>query len=146
MINYFDGEFDFLSNFYPSMITDGEIWFPTVEHYYQAAKAKNKEDYKAIAAAPTPGKAKKLGREAEMRTDWEEVKDDIMLEALRQKFNHKLLKEKLLATGEEGLEEGNYWHDNIWGKCYCVECQNTVGQNKLGKMLMKIREEIKSSI
>lgn len=146
MINYFDGEFDFLSNFYPSMITDGEIWFPTVEHYYQAAKAKNKEDYKVIAAAPTPGKAKKLGREAEMRTDWEEVKDDIMLEALRQKFNHKLLKEKLLATGEERLEEGNYWHDNIWGKCYCVECQNTVGQNKLGKMLMKIREEIKSSI
>lgn len=146
MINYFDGEFDFLSNFYPSMITDGEIWFPTVEHYYQAAKAKNKEDYKAIAAAPTPGKAKKLGREAEMRADWEEVKDDIMLEALRQKFSHKLLKEKLLATGEERLEEGNYWHDNIWGKCYCVECQNTVGQNKLGKMLMKIREEIKSSI
>lgn len=146
MINYFDGKFDFLSNFYPSMITDGEIWFPTVEHYYQAAKAKNKEDYKAIAAAPTPGKAKKLGREAEMRADWEEVKDDIMLEALRQKFSHKLLKEKLLATGEERLEEGNYWHDNIWGKCYCVECQNTVGQNKLGKMLMKIREEIKSSI
>lgn len=146
MINYFDGEFDFLSNFYPSMITDGEIWFPTVEHYYQAAKAKNKEDYKAIAAAPTPGKAKKLGREAEMRADWEEVKDNIMLEALRQKFSHKLLKEKLLATGEERLEEGNYWHDNIWGKCYCVECQNTVGQNKLGKMLMKIREEIKSSI
>lgn len=146
MINYFDGKFDFLSNFYPSMITDGEIWFPTVEHYYQAAKAKNKEDYKAIAAAPTPGKAKKLGREAEIRADWEEVKDDIMLEALRQKFNHKPLKEKLLATGEERLEEGNYWHDNIWGKCYCVECQNTVGQNKLGKMLMKIREEIKSSM
>lgn len=146
MINYFDGEFDFLSNFYPSIITDGNEWFSTVEHYYQAAKAKNKEDYKAIAAALTPGQAKRLGRHVTLRADWEEVKEQVMLDALRKKFEIPALREKLLATGKERLEEGNYWHDNIWGKCYCVECQNTVGQNKLGKMLMKIREEIKSSI
>ena len=45
MINCFDGEFAFLSNFYPSLIFDGNIWFPTVEHYFQAAKTTNMEEY-----------------------------------------------------------------------------------------------------
>lgn len=146
MINCFDGEFAFLSNFHPSMITDGNEWFPTVEHYFQAAKTETMEDYMKIAAALTPGQAKRLGRNVKLRSDWEEVKDQVMLEALRKKFAIPKLSEKLLATGDEELVEGNHWHDNTWGNCTCDQCKNIPGQNKLGKMLMQVREEIKSSM
>ena len=54
MINCFDGEFAFLSNFHPSMITDGNEWFLTVEHYFQAAKTETMEEAvdKAISLKP----------------------------------------------------------------------------------------------
>ena len=146
MIDKFDGEFAFLSNFHPSMITDGNEWFPTVEHYFQAAKTETMEEYKAIAAALTPGEAKRLGRHIKLRSDWEEVKDQVMLDALRKKFAILKLREKLLATGDEELVEGTTWHDNVWGNCTCDQCKDIPGQNRLGKMLMQVREEIRSSM
>ena len=146
MINCFDGEFAFLSNFHPSMITDGNEWFPTVEHYFQAAKTETTEEYKAIAAALTPGQAKRLGRNVTLRTDWEEVKEQVMLDALRKKFEIPALREMLLITGDEELVEGNTWHDNYWGNCTCDRCKNIEGKNKLGKLLMQVREEIRSSM
>ena len=129
MINKFDGEFAFLSNFFNSTITDGNIIFPTVEHYYQAAKTTILEEYKAIAAATTPGKAKRLGRTCTLRHDWEQVKDIIMWKALQEKFTIPELKAKLLATGDAYLEEGNWWHDNHFGNCHCIKCQKIQGEN-----------------
>ena len=146
MINCFDGKFAFLSNFYPSLIFDGNIWFPTVEHYFQAAKTTNMEEYIAIAFIETPGKAKRFGKKVTLRPDWEEVKDQVMLDALRKKFEISTLREMLLVTGDEELVEGNIWHDNTWGNCSCDSCKGIEGQNKLGKLLMQVREEIKSSI
>lgn len=143
MINCFDKEYAFLSNFYPSPITDGNLLFPTVEHMFQAAKTLNIKEYEEIAAADTPGRAKQLGKKVSLREDWEKVKDDIMYQALWLKFSIPELREKLLATGDEELVEGTTWHDNEWGNCSCEKCANIVGKNKLGKMLMKIREEIK---
>ena len=140
MIDCFDGEFAFLSNFYPSPIFDGNIWFPTVEHYFQAAKTTNMEEYKAIAAADTPGQAKRLGRKVTLRPDWEEVKDQVMLDALRMKFSDDKLRSMLLATGEEYLVEGNTWGDKYWGVC------GGIGLNHLGKLLMQVRDELESSI
>lgn len=146
MIDCFDGEFAFLSNFAYSPISDGNIVFPTVEHYFQAAKTLNMEDYEAIATADTPGQAKRLGRNVELREDWEEIKEQIMLDALRKKFERPSFRTRLLATDNEELIEGNTWHDNTWGDCSCDRCQDIKGQNKLGKLLMQIREEIKSSM
>ena len=146
MINCFDGEFAFLSNFYPSKIDDSYFDYPTVEHYFQAAKTLDLEKRAEIAAADTPGRAKRLGRKVKLRLDWEEIKDQVMLEALRKKFEIPALREKLLATGNKKLIEGNTWHDNTWGDCYCERCKDIKGQNRLGKILMQIREEIKSSI
>lgn len=140
MIDCFDGEFAFLSNFYLSPIFDGNIWFPTVEHYFQAAKTTNMEEYKAIAAADTPGQAKRLGRKVTLRPDWEEVKDQVMLDALRKKFSDDKLRLMLLATGEEYLIEGNTWGDKYWGVC------GGIGLNHLGKLLMQVRDELESSI
>ena len=67
-----------------------------------------------------------------------------MYEILVEKFTIPELKEKLLATGDEYLEEGNYWHDNYWGNCHCEKCADITGQNKLGILLMKIREDIRN--
>ena len=115
---------------------------PTVEHYFQAAKADSIYDYIAIATAKTPGQAKRAGRKAVLRHDWEDVKMNIMREALRKKFSDPELKAKLLATGDQILEEGNTWHDNFWGVCHCVKCQDTMAHNHLGKLLMELRSEL----
>lgn len=146
MIDCFDGKFAFLSNFYPSPMTVDGIIFPTVEHLFQAAKTVSLVEREKIAAATTPGQAKRLGRNVILCDNWEEIKDDVMLNALRLKFAILPLREKLLATGNEELVEGNTWHDNIWGNCSCDRCKKIEGQNKLGKLLMQVREEIRSSM
>lgn len=147
MIGVFDGEFAFLSNFFDSPIefitADGKIVIaPTVEHYFQAAKAMFAEEQIAILSAPTPGKSKRLGRHCLLRPDWEVAKEQVMYEALVKKFAIPELREKLLATGDEYLEEGTTWHDNEWGVCHCIQCQDIIGKNKLGKLLMRVRMEL----
>lgn len=145
-IDKFDGEFAFLSNFYESPVSDGFTTFPTVEHYFQAAKAVWVKDYDDIQHAKTPGEAKRLGRKIAIRGDWESIKLDVMETALRKKFAIPELREKLLATGDAHLEEGNWWHDNFWGVCHCEKCQDNMGWNHLGKLLMKIRDDIRESL
>ena len=66
-----------------------------------------------------------------------------MLELLRLKFTqHPDLGDKLRLTGKVLLEEGNRWHDNFWGNCRCQECDDVEGRNILGKLLMKVRDEM----
>ena len=139
MINRFDGKYFFLSNFSPSPFRVDYVLFPTMEHYFQANKADNQNDYLHIAYAPTPGEAKRLGRKIQLRPDWEEIKDNVMLTGLRKKFADPELRSFLMSTGDEELIEGNYWGDTHWGVC------TGVGQNKLGKLLMQVREEIKNN-
>lgn len=146
VIDCFDGEFAFLSNFYPSPIpiSDGVDTFtaPTVEHYFQASKTPSMEEFLDILSASTPGQSKRLGRKCMLVPDWEEVKDRVMYEALRLKFSDPDLKEKLLATEDAWLVEGNTWHDNYWGSCHCDRC-GSHGRNKLGQLLMQLREELR---
>jgi hypothetical protein len=144
MIDKFDGEYAFLSNFYEmdNFISLNGIKIPTVEHYFQAAKALNPDEWEQILKASTPGMAKRLGRGVELRKDWESVKDEVMWRALTYKFSNPELAQKLISTGDEYLKEGNWWHDNYWGSCKCGRCQDH-GQNKLGLMLMKLRNELK---
>jgi ribA/ribD-fused uncharacterized protein len=141
MIDFFDGEYAFLSNFYnASCIFEGKL-YPTVEHAFQAAKSLDHAERDWIAAAGSPGLAKRLGRRINLRPDWEKIKFDVMEECLRSKFADPVLKKKLLATGDEELVEGNYWHDNTWGNCSCEKCKDIVGRNMLGNILMKLRTE-----
>jgi predicted NAD-dependent protein-ADP-ribosyltransferase YbiA (DUF1768 family) len=79
-----------------------------------------------------------MGRAVTLRHDWEAVKFSYMELGLRLKFQNSDLAEKLIATGDEELVEGNTWGDRVWGVC------DGEGENRLGKLLMKIREEIKS--
>ena len=151
VVMYFDGEYAFLSNFYDSPIefitVDGKKMIaPTVEHAFQAEKAMFSQEQEAIINAATPGKAKRLGRHVLLRPDWEDVKDEAMEEFVSRKFQIPELRDKLLATGDANLVEGNTWHDSVWGICTCPKCinnPNIKGQNKLGKILMKVRDSIR---
>lgn len=142
MIAEFDGKYQFLSNFHPSPFTFDGVTFPTVEHWFQAWKTEDPVEFRAIAAAETPGKSKRMGRHVTLRSDWEEIKVDVMRDGLRQKFRDPSLRAKLLATGDEELIEGNTWHDNTWGNCLCDKCINIPGRNMLGMLLMELRKEI----
>lgn len=146
MIVEFDGDYVFLSNFYPSTIYHDGITYPTNEHFFQAMKTLDIGERKAIAAAATPGQAKRMGRSIKLRPDWEKVKTDVMMEGLRHKFAIPEFRTKLLATGDEELMEGNTWHDNTWGNCVCQKCQSTPGRNMLGMLLMELRNEIRYEI
>ena len=84
VINKFDGEYEFLSNFAQcTVVYDGNI-YPTVEHAYQAAKSLDKSIQKSFTTLPTPGKAKKLGKQIQLRPDWEQVKDNVMKALLKR--------------------------------------------------------------
>lgn len=152
MIDSFEGKYAFLSNFYPSPIPvqfdeDIIIDAPTAEHLFQYMKTCSDEEGLAILRADTPGQAKRLGRKCHLRHDWEEIKDEVMYRILKYKFEIPELREKLLATGDEELVEGNTWHDAYWGACKCVACSSTrPNLNKLGKLLMKVRDEICSDM
>jgi len=135
-ITSFQGTYRWLSNFWPVEVQYNGIICPTVEHAYQAAKAISFVNASNIARQPTPGDAKRAGRRVITRTDWEEVKEIIMLDLLRQKFQHQNMKEALLATGKCKLIEGNTWNDHYWGVC------GGEGKNRLGLLLMQVREEL----
>ena len=145
MIVEFDGNYAFLSNFYPSPIYHEGITYPTNEHFFQAMKTLDIDERKAIAAAETPGLAKRMGRNVKLRPDWEKIKIDVMRLGLMLKFTDAALAEKLIATGDEELVEGNWWHDNIWGSCNCDKCRSHPGRNILGNLLVELRERLKEN-
>jgi len=136
-IKDFSKEYSFLSNFYPSEVEIDGMKYPTVEHAYQAAKTFNSTEREMILKQETPGKAKRAGKKVHIRLDWEGIKISIMYYLVRQKFKNDVeLKNKLMNTENEKLVEGNTWGDTFWGVC------RGVGENHLGKVLMKIRGEI----
>lgn len=141
-ITNFHGEYNFLSNFYSSPVIYEGALYRTVEHAYQAAKTIDPMSRQEIRGCLTPSTAKKAGRSVKIRHDWERVKFDIMLNLLRQKFNNQYLQLSLLHTGEAELIEGNTWGDRIWG-CVLVKGK-LVGENNLGKLLMKVRDELRN--
>ncbi|RKZ74008.1 MAG: Swarming motility protein ybiA [Candidatus Parabeggiatoa sp. nov. 1] len=117
----------------------GKYW-PTVEHYFQAQKFPSLPQEERIRTAPTPSKAKQLGRtrSVPLRADWEKVKDNIMREAVLAKFRaHDKLKTLLLGTGSKKLVE-NAPKDYYWGSG-----QDGSGKNRLGIILMETREMLR---
>lgn len=130
------GEF---SNFAPYPISlRGQVW-PTSEHYFQAQKFVGTEHEDRIRLAPTPADAARLGRDRNVpiRADWERVKVEVMLEAVRAKFQqHPQLRSMLLATGDATLVEHTE-NDAYWG-----DGGDGCGQNMLGRILMDVRYEL----
>jgi len=139
-VDRFSGEYAFLSNFYPSDILIDGLMYPTVEHAYQAQKTLDDGQRKQIAMAPTPEKAKRLGRSVPLRPDWESIKIDVMRQCIVAKFEIPELRSGLLKTYPRILIEGNTWDDTFWG---CVwEQGRWHGRNELGKLLMSVRHDL----
>lgn len=137
----FDGEHSFLSNFYfVEFSYEGYQW-RSVEHAYQWSKDPTDENARFFYRLPTAGAAKRAGRDGFRQADWDIVKRPIMLSLLRLKFQVPELKELLLATDKRWLEEGNTWGDTFWGVC---PPGSGNGQNVLGKMLMLVRDELRT--
>lgn len=129
----------YLSNFYESDFTINGVTYPTVEHYFQAKKFEGSkyEDY--ILKLKTPKETAREGkrRDFPLRKDWEQVKEDVMYTALRAKFTQSLeLTTKLIETGDANLVEDSPY-DYYWGVG-----RNKTGQNRLGILLMRLRDEL----
>lgn len=147
-IRGFSGAYRWLSNFV------GHPGEPTVEHMYQAAKvlvpdtewdslpadrkSAVREAFTMIVKAPSPGEAKRLGKAANVRPDWDEVKLSVMRALLVKKFEREPFRSKLIATGDAEIIEDNHWGDTFWGVC------RGSGENHLGRLLMEIRAELRS--
>ena len=134
-VTEFQGEYRFLSNFW---IDDNDY---CVEYFYQVAKCKNPEEAAKIMIAATPGQAKRAGRRVEIRDDWDNIKLLVMYILVRIKFKNEPLRSWLLNTGNRELEEGNHWGDKFWG----VDLDTGEGENHLGKILMRVRDELRTT-
>ena len=126
-------------NFSPHPFHLDERKWMTLEHYFQAQKFANTVYYDKIFSAKTAKEAHSLGRsrKAPLRQDWESVKDDIMRRALRAKFtqNEEIRNELLATNGQLIVHKTSF--ENYWG---CG--QDNTGQNRLGKLLVELRNEL----
>ena len=140
MIIEFIGQYRFLSNFSKHPFTINGVLYRTNEHHFQSYKADNRTERELIINASRAGEAKAIGRSVSIVKDWDLIKEQVMWLGLVGKFGqHRTAKAKLIATGTQKLMEGNRWHDNYWGNCFCHECKEIKGLNRLGELLMMLR-------
>jgi N-glycosidase YbiA len=116
-------------------------WWSTTEHYFQAQKflfhPKLQDLMGSIASAK---EVARRGREFHsfLRHDWEQVKVDVMREAVWCKFKtHASLRQILLDTAEMDIVE-DAPHDYFWG---CGE--DGYGKNMLGQILVEVRGRLR---
>lgn len=138
IIDSFREGFYFLSNFYKASILYDGIIYMNAEAAFQAQKTNNMVE-RVYMSEMGPAEAKRYGRKVKLRKDWNDVRLSVMKDIVYVKFSQNPdLKEKLLATGEARLEEGNDWGDRFWGTV------GGSGENHLGKILMEIREQFQN--
>jgi predicted NAD-dependent protein-ADP-ribosyltransferase YbiA (DUF1768 family) len=138
---FFGAEGFFLSNAKKCLIPDQvsrECIYLYAENAYQASKFNEFSirklflniDFKTAIILANAYKQKQ-------RKEWDSVKLYEMERVLRLKFQDVALRNRLISTGDRYLEETNHWKDTFWGVC------DGIGENNLGKILMKIRSEYK---
>jgi len=138
MIKNFTGKYAFLSNFHLSPTKLDNQLYASVEHAFQAAKTHDPQEREQIRFAPSARDSKNLGRKCTRRSDWHDIRLELMLELVRSKFElNPDLAERLLDTGDQDLQEGNTWNDHFWGVC------EGEGENHLGRILMQVRGELR---
>lgn len=141
-IEQFQGEYRFLSNFYPCVVFLKGVQYPTVEHAYQAGKFRYQNVREVIRDCATPGQAKRKAHVLTLAEKYpltENFRVRLMKRLLRQKFDRDLnpkLYKSLQQTGDADLVEGNRWGDEFWG----VDLRSGKGRNVLGELLMDIRD------
>ena len=154
-ITRFTGQWVALSNYhilsYPIPLHDYSCI--STEHYYQLYRVWNEKDRIAVAKCDTPGRAKRLAHKLDKAVNplypvnehFDPIQEPVMERAIWHKFRPGTVEANILiSTGDAHLEEGNYHHDDKWGSCYCPRHISVPGQNLLGKLLMKKRDELTS--
>lgn len=135
--------FGFFSNFWPAVVVIEGKKYPTNEHWYQSRKYVGTDPVwqEAIRLAPSAWDAMRMGRDKTktMRSDWDDVKEAEMMTGLRAKFTqYPFLRAGLLSTGDREIIEASvkdsYWAEGPDGK----------GLNRLGKLIMELREEFRT--
>ena len=133
------------SNFYlpaDMCIVHENIAYPSVEHFFVAMKSLDVSVRLEVARIGHPAEAKEFGNSIKLRPDWSHVRRSVMLFALRQKFEHKHMKQALLDSGHQNIVHEVHWHDNFWASCVCPSCVDAEKHNLLGVCLMKVRAEL----
>lgn len=141
MIEQFRKEYGWLSNFTDVTIVLDDIKYRSVEHAYMSAKSDEKE-WKLFCADfnNTASKIKLESKTIKIKQNWNLIKLQVMEDCLRQKFNQEPFKTQLINTNDMYIQEGNNWSDKYWGVCL----KTNQGSNHLGKLIMKIRTELRT--
>lgn len=135
----FRGDYRWLSNFERCEILYKGILYKSSEAAYQAQKTPNIK-VRHIFSKLDAREAKALGNAINIRSDWEDVRYNIMKDICQIKFNQPQFKAKLVDTGNMEIIESNYWNDTYWGVC------DGIGFNNLGNIIMGIRREIQEEL
>lgn len=133
-------EFTNFQEGYPIFL-DGKNW-PTTEHYYQAQKFSDTNIQEQIRNAKTAREVFDIGNNPAYkqfkRSNWNQISLKTMENAVRAKFNqHNKLKNILISTNDKILVENAGKNDTFYGAG-----ADGYGENHLGRILMKIREEL----
>jgi len=132
-VKEFRGKYAFLSNMYKCQVKVDGIVYQSAEAAYQAQKTTD-IDIRHEFSKLGPVEAKEKGRHIQALQSFNRI--DAMGKVLIAKFsqNKDLLDELLKINGV--IVEGNTWNDTYWGVC------NGKGENMLGKMLSRIRDNV----
>lgn len=140
-INFYETSMPYgcFSNFSRHAVeVDGQTW-ATTEHFFQASKFTDPADVEAVRKARTAFIAAQLGRERHrmLRSDWDQMRDSVMLGALRAKFaQHATIRAVLASTNGARLVEHTS-NDRYWG-----DGGDGSGANRLGTLLEQLRSEL----
>ena len=137
------GENGYLASYSPHGFYQEGVYWKTVEHFYQAHKFEDEIVREMIIKAETPKEASKIGRckNYKIKENWEEIKCEIMFEAVLCKFQtHEDIRNKLLETGEEEIVEETV-KENYWG---CGPEKD--GMNMYGKILCQVRKILRDEL
>jgi hypothetical protein len=140
-IPYYETSNFVFSNFSPHSVKIEGILYPTAEHAYHAAKFDDEKIKDEIKNAGSPLEAFQLAKKYKpvRKENWDEIKVNILYEIIKEKTKqYNEVRDALLATGNEEIIEDNP-HDDYWGNG-----KDGKGQNHTGKILMRIRSELKS--
>ncbi len=147
-ISFFRGKYNFLSNFYPIQFEHNGIIFDNSEQAYQYHKAESDIDKQNVLNIKNPKMVKTYGHNIKMSDikSFDMTKLNVMYDVLYDKFKIPELRQKLLDTGNMEIIEGNMWCDCYYGHCFCKKCKEKIKHNNLGKLLMKLRNNIRKEI
>lgn len=134
----FRNKFYFLSNMFNCTVMYNDCTYLCAESAFQAQKCINEEEKKLFIKA-NGFTAKKWGKKVALRKDWNTVRVSVMEDIVRAKFEQHPDLARQLVKIKGLIQEDNSWGDTFWG------IYRGQGENNLGKILMKIRDEFISS-